>query len=160
MLILLRKFIDFLNLKNKMNPYPLRTCHFQVDWGDARVSASEVSGLAIELETIEYRKGDSKSYTPELIPGKVKTNSIFLKRGIIQGNNDYFDWFKTAQLNAVERRDLTISLLNENHEPVVTWKLKNAFPIKMEWSDLKADANEAAIETIEIVHEGILVIND
>jgi phage tail-like protein len=55
----------------------------------------------------------------------------------------------------VERRDITISLLNEEHDPVITWSVKRAFPIKVQASDLKADGNEVAIESLEIAHEGL-----
>jgi phage tail-like protein len=37
----------------------------------------------------------------------------------------------------------------------MTWKIKNAWPAKVQSTDLKSDGNEVAIETLEIVHEGI-----
>jgi phage tail-like protein len=66
---------------------------------------------------------------------------------------------QTIALNKVERRDIIISLLNEDHEPVMTWKVINAWPTKLTSPDLKASANEAAIETLEVAHEGIQVEN-
>jgi phage tail-like protein len=54
---------------------------------------------------------------------------------------------------------VTISLLNEKHEPVITWRVQNAFPVKVQASDLKADGNEVAIETLELAHEGLNVVN-
>jgi len=51
-------------------------------------------------------------------------------------------------------------LLNEEHEPVVVWKVKNAWPTKIQSTDLKADGNEVAIESMELVHEGLTVQND
>ena len=62
-------------------------------------------------------------------------------------------------LNTIERRDLTISLLNEQHQPVVVWKVKQAWPSKVMSGDLKADANEVLIESIELVHEGLTIQN-
>ncbi|MEC8883208.1 MAG: phage tail protein, partial [Bacteroidota bacterium] len=73
--------------------------------------------------------------------------------------NEYFTWWNSVKLNTIERRDITISLLNEEHAPVVVWKVKNAFPIKVQSTDLKSDANEVAIESIEIVHEGLEIQN-
>ncbi|MCX8526488.1 phage tail protein, partial [Chryseobacterium formosus] len=75
-------------------------------------------------------------------------------------DNEYFEWFQTIQLNTVERRSITISLLDENGEPAVTWKVKNAFPLKMNATDLKAEGNEVAIETLEIAHEGLTIENN
>jgi len=143
-----------------MSTYPLSTCHFLVEWGGSRVGVTEVIGLSMEINTINYREGAEKEYIPNVMPGQEKINPIILKRGIVKGDNEYYDWLNTVKLNTVERRDLTISLLNENHEPVVTWKLTNAFPTKITWSDLKAYANEPAIESIEITHEGITVQNE
>ncbi|HEY8967684.1 MAG TPA: phage tail protein, partial [Puia sp.] len=60
----------------------------------------------------------------------------------------------------IERRDLIINLLNETHQPVVTWKIKNAWPVKIQSTDLKADGNEVAIETLEIAHEGLTIQNE
>jgi phage tail-like protein len=60
-------------------------------------------------------------------------------------------------MNTIERRDITISLLDENHAPVMTWKVKNAFPSKLEGASLKASGNEVAIESMEVAHEGLVV---
>ena len=64
------------------------------------------------------------------------------------------------KLNTVERRDLVVSLLNEEHEPVMIWKVHNAFPVKVEGPQLKASGNEVAIESIELAHEGLEVQNE
>ena len=50
-----------------------------------------------------------------------------------------------------------ISLLNENHEPAMVWKAKNAFPVKLEGPRLKATGNDVAIETLEVAHEGLSI---
>jgi phage tail-like protein len=68
-------------------------------------------------------------------------------------------WLSTIKLNTVERRDLTISLLDESHNPVMVWKALNAFPVKVEGPALKASGNEVAIESIELAHEGLEVQN-
>ena len=91
------------------------------------------------------------------MPGRPKYDNIVLKRGIIPKDNEFFKWLNTAALNQVDRRNLTISLLNENHEPVMSWKVKNAFPVKIEGPVLKATGNEVAIETLEVAHEGLLI---
>lgn len=109
---------------------------------------------------IEYRDGNSPDYSTIKMPGLRKFNNITLKRGIAKGDNDFFKWLNTVKLNTIERRDLTISLLNENHEPVMVWKAHNCFPVKVEGPGLKANGNEVAIESIEIAHEGIVIQND
>lgn len=137
--------------------YPLPVFHFRVEWGGTNISFSEVSGLNVETQVIEYRDGLSPDYSTVKMPGMQKYGNITLKRGAMQGDNEFFDWWNTHQLNTIERRDIIISLLNEKHEPVITWKVRNAFPVKVDGGSLKATGNEVSIETLEIAHEGITV---
>jgi phage tail-like protein len=143
-----------------MANYPLPKFHFQVEWGGASIGFTEVSGLDVQTDPIEYRDGASPEYTKIKMPGMQKYSNITLKRGTFQGDNDFFVWWNTVALNTIERRNVTISLFNESHEPVVVWKVKNAWPIKVQSTDLKADGNEVAIETIELAHEGLVIQND
>jgi phage tail-like protein len=143
-----------------MAQYPIPKFHFQVQWGGAKIGFTEVTGLDISTDVIEYREGSSLEYHKIKMPGMLKFSNITLKRGTFTGDNDFYKWFNTIALNTVERRDLIISLLNENHEPVVVWKIKNAFPIKVQSTDLKSDGNEVAIESVEIAHEGLTIQNE
>jgi phage tail-like protein len=143
-----------------MNEYPLSKFYFEVDWGGTKVGFQEVSGLNIEIDPIEYRQGASPNFSKIKMPGMHKFSNITLKRGTFAGDNDYFTWLQTIQLNTVERRTVTISLLDETGAPAVTWKVKNAFPVKLNSSDLKAEGNEVAVETLEIAHEGLTIENN
>jgi phage tail-like protein len=143
-----------------MANYPIPKFHFQVEWAGAKIGFTEVTGLEVSTEVIEYRDGASPEYHKVKMPGMQKFANISMKRGIFKGDNDYFKWWNTVALNTIERRDLTISLLNEKHEPVVVWKVKQAWPVKVQSTDLKADGNEVAIETIEIAHEGLVIQNE
>ncbi len=143
-----------------MANYPLPKFHFQVEWGGTRIGFTEVNGLTIENEVIEYRDGSSPEYSKIKMPGMQKYSNITLKRGTFRSDNEFFSWLNTVKLNTIERRDLTISLLNEEHEPVVVWKVKSAWPVKVEATDLKSDASEAAVENIELAHEGLVIQND
>jgi phage tail-like protein len=140
--------------------YPLPAFHFTVQWGGTRIGFSEVSGLTQENQAIEYRDGSFPEYSSIKMPGLRKFSNVTLKRGIVKADNDFFKWLSTVKLNQVERRDVVVSLLNENHEPVMTWKIQNAFPVKVEGPGLKASGNEVAIESIEIAPEGLELQND
>lgn len=140
-----------------MANYPLPVFHFEVDWGGTNLGFSEVSGLTQETQAIEYRDGKSKEYHVIKMPGIPKWGNITLKRGIIKGDSDYKTWYETIALNTVERRTVTIKLLDEEHNPAVTWTVKNCFPVKVEGPGLKATGNEVAIESIELAHEGFTV---
>jgi len=143
-----------------MAQYPLSKFHFRVEWGGARIGFTEVSGLEVSTDPIEYRDGASPEYFKTKMPGMKKFGNITLKRGTFAADNDFFNWWNTHALNTIERRDIVISLLNENHDPVVVWKVKNAWPVKVQSTDLKADGNEVAIESIELAHEGLTIQNE
>lgn len=140
--------------------YPLVKFHFLVEWGGTKIGFTEVSGLDVETEVVEYRHGASPEYSKVKMPGMQKFSNITLKRGTFATDNEYFAWWNTVKLNTIERRDITISLLNEEHQPVVVWKVKNAWPSKVQSTDLKADGSEVAIESLEIIHEGLIIQNE
>ena len=140
--------------------YPLPVFHFTVQWGGTRIGFSEISGLTQENQAIEYRDGSFPEYSSVKMPGLRKFANIVAKRGIVKADNEFFIWLSTVKLNTVERRDLIISLLDENHTPVMVWKAHNAFPVKVEGPGLKASGNEVAIESIEIAHEGLELQNE
>ncbi|MEF8845769.1 MAG: phage tail protein [Bacteroidales bacterium] len=143
-----------------MAEYPLPKFHFEVDWGeDRKIAFTEVSGLDVETELIEYREGSSKEYSKIKMPGMIKYSNITLKRGTFKGDNDFFNWWNAIKLNKAPRESITINLLNENHEAIVTWEVKNAWPVKVQSTDLKADGNEVAVETMELAHEGLTIPN-
>src|SRR5437867_8501995 len=106
--------------------YPLPVFHFTVEWGGKRVGFSEATGLTQENQAIEYRDGSFLEFSPIKMPGLRKFGPIVLKRGVVKGDNDFFSWLSTVKLNTVERRNLVISLLNEQHQPVMVWKVVNA----------------------------------
>lgn len=146
--------------------YPIPKFHFQVEWGnDFRIGFTEVSGLDFETEVIEYREGSSKKYNKTKQPGLTKYSDITLKRGTFEGDFDFFNLWKQSyyfqegnKTGSRYRRTVTIKLLNENHEPIITWQLENAWAKKVQSTDLKADANEVAIETMELAHEGLTIL--
>ena len=135
--------------------YPMPAYHFIVDWGGTRTGFSEVSGLNITHEVVDYREGNSPVDASIKIPGRTSFENIVLKRGIVKGDNDFFAWMKTKQNSQIERRDILIKLLDESHAPIMTWKVRRAFPVKYSGPQLQARSSEVAIETIEIAHEGI-----
>lgn len=140
--------------------YPLPVFHFTVQWGGQRFGFSEVAGLTQENQAIEYRDGSFPEYSSIKMPGLRKFTNVTLKRGVVKSDNEFFAWLSTVKLNTVDRRDLVISLLNEEHQPVMVWKAHNAFPVKVEGPQLKATGNEVAIESIEVAHEGLELQNE
>jgi phage tail-like protein len=139
--------------------YPLPKFHFELEWGGTRLGFTEVTGLDFETEVIEYREGNLPTYNKTKQPGLTKYTDVTLKRGIILDDLEFFSqWEKTAMfqdINQQYRRTVTIKLLNEEHKAIIVWTLAKAWPSKIQSTDLKADGNEVAIETLTFVHEGL-----
>ena len=91
------------------------------------------------------------------MPGQQKFANLSLKRGTFANNYEFYQWWDSVKLNKIERRTVTITLLNELRIPVVTWVAENAWPTKVQSTGLKADGSEVAIETMELVHEGLSI---
>lgn len=138
--------------------YPLTVFHFQVEWNGTRVGFTEVSGLTQEIQPIEYREGNSFDYNVTKFPGMPKFGNLTLKRGIFLGDNEFTNWLMTAQKDKIERRTITVKLLDETHKPIMTWTVKEAWPCKVEGPSLKSTGNEVAIESIELCHEGLTTL--
>ena len=142
-----------------MANYPLPVFHFSVSLGGgAPIGFSEVSGLSLEVQAIEYRDGLMSSTTlPLKSPGLRKAGHITLKKGMLTADNAFYDWLNNSGNPGVDRRDLTITLLNDENNPVFVWSIAQAWPVKVDGPGLKATGNETAIESIELTHEGITV---
>ena len=141
-----------------MEEYPLPKFHFEVKWFGIRASFSEVSGLDVETEVLEYREGTNKQFNNIKIPAKQKYSNVTLKRGYFKNDPAFYLWWNTFKLGNILREPVLIFLLNEEHFPVVVWALENAWPIKVQSTDLKSAGNEVAIETLELTHEGLTII--
>jgi phage tail-like protein len=143
------------------NIWPLSKFYFTVNLGsqDSTVSFQEISGLETETQPIEYRHGDSKQFSTIKMPGIKKSGNITLKKGIFAKDNNFWKWYDAIKMNTVKRETVTIQLLDEQGSPTMTWTLANAWPTKISGADLKSDANEVAVEILELAHEGLTINN-
>jgi len=136
--------------------YPLTVFHFSVSWGGDNIGFSEVSGLSQEVQAIEYRDGLMSGTTlPLKRPGLKKAGNITLKKGLVADNIELYNWLNNNGQPNVERRDLVITLLNDEGAPVFIWSIAQAWPVKCEGPGLKAAGNDIAIESVDLAHEGI-----
>ena len=140
--------------------WPLPKFHFSVDIGDQKdLAFQEVSGLDTETQVIEYRAGNSKQFSTVKMPGISKTGNVTLKKGIFVKDNKFWAWYSQITMNTIKRVPVIIKLLDEKGNPTMVWTLQNAWPTKITGTDLKADGNEVAVETLEIAHEGLTIAN-
>ncbi len=142
------------------NNWPLPKFYFSVDWGSTtNIPFQEVSGLEIEAQPIEYRHGNSPVFSTINMPGIIKNSQVTMKKGVFVNDNAFWDWYNKIKMNTIERQNVVIKLLDESGSPTMTWTLNNAWPTKITSTDMKSDANEVAVESIVISHEGLTIAN-
>jgi len=137
-----------------MRDFPV-VFHFKVELGgggaDQDVRFQEVTGLAAEVTTEELREGGLNEYAHRL-PTGAKYGNLVLKRGYVHGS-EVTDWFRKAIEDfEFTPRDVTVTLLNEEHEPLAAWSFTRAYPVKWTISDFKAQDNALAIESLELTY--------
>jgi phage tail-like protein len=139
----------------RVDPYP--AFNYLIDIGNITAGGfSEVSGLDMEVQPIDYRNGD-EDFVPRKLPGLKKFPNIVLKRGII-GNLDLFKWVFTAMNGAVLRQDGAIILRDEQRNEVMRWKFTRGWATKLSGPSLKGDGNAIAVESLEIAHESLEIV--
>lgn len=114
---------------------------------------SEASGFDASIDVIEYREGDMVQ-TPMKVPGLKKYGNITLKQGVADSMVMY-EWMIAGVEGEVERKTITITILDETETATASWQVINAWPTKYTAPDFNATASEIAIETMEIAHEGM-----
>jgi phage tail-like protein len=138
---------------SRRDPFKNYSFLVEID-GIASSAFKSVSGLVAEAEVIEYREGSDPLSSSRKLPGRVAYPNVRLSRGLTT-SRDLWDWWRTVVDGSLERRNVSITLLDDTRTPVLRWLLRNAWIAKFEAPDLDASANEVAIETIELAHEGL-----
>jgi phage tail-like protein len=129
----------------------------QGDGGEGTIVGgfSDASGLGFDVNYSEYRNGNEKFNTSRKIPNTHKNDDVTLKRGVI-GSDDLFVWVKGVRDGTADPRSVSISLMDEARNPVMTWVLRNAQPKSWKGPTLAAKGGgEVAMEELHLVHEGL-----
>ena len=136
-----------------VDPYP--AFNFQVMiGGEAVAHFTECSRLVIDVATTEYREG-GQSQVVHQIPTITTYHDITLRYGLT-ASTTMWDWFVATTHGAVQRKNVTIFLLNAaGSAPVMQWDLINAFPKRWSGALLKATAREVAIEEVVLAFESV-----
>jgi phage tail-like protein len=146
-----------------MFDYPFTGFHFLVVFeifpqvpNDFRFQ--EVSGLSISVNVDTYNEGGENRFVHRL-PGRTTYTDLTLKRGmtLISGVTAWC-------IDAVENfnyhpTNMLISLLNEDHLPVSSWYVANAYPIKYEISGLNAENGQIVVESMTLRYEYYKTLN-
>ena len=135
---------------------PYRGYRFLVEIdGIVQAGFSEVTIPDATTEAVDYRDGTDQ-FTRKLL-GQTKHGNVTLKWGITDSVELYEKWYKLVVQGKIStaRRNMAIILLNDEGAPSARWEFENAWPIKYKAPDLSAKGNDVAIETLDVVHEGM-----
>ncbi len=134
---------------------PFRAYNFSIEIdGIARGAFSEASGLTAEGDSVDYREGTDLQQNVRKLVGLRKYANLTLKRGYTP-DNSLWTWYRNIMNGQPDRRNVTIVLMNEAREPVMRWHAENAWINKIEGPSFKASGNEVAMESVDLVHEGL-----
>jgi len=135
--------------------YPPLGFHFLVEFptvSKGEFQFQSVSGLKATLETMNIAEGGENRFKHKL-PVRTDYSNLILKRGLMAKKSELFLWCMDAIENFnIRPVNMVVKLLNEKHEPLMTWNVVHAYPIKWEVSDFNAEENKLVIETIELVY--------
>lgn len=137
--------------------YPPVSFHFSVDFSsvsdkenDARFQS--VSGLNVELETETITEGGENRFE-HVLPIRSKYPNLTLKRGLLT-DSDVITWCLDAFNNLnIAPSNLIVKLLNEEQNPLISWNIINAWPLKWNVSDMNAEDSKLMIETFELRYQ-------
>jgi phage tail-like protein len=115
----------------------------------------ECTGLDTSLEVEDYKEGGLNDRIRKF-PSRVTWQNIVLKRGIGLGD-DLWNWHAAYMNGTGVRRDGIIVLENDLHQPLKQWQFTRGLPIRWTGPAFNAKTSEVAIESLEIVHEGITI---
>ena len=139
--------------------WPIPKFQFQVIIDGEHTSFTEVTGLSAETQVIEYRHGNSPTFSTIKMPGIAKNGNVTLKKGVFAKDSKFWSWYNDIKMNTIRRKEVVINLLDEKGAVAMSWKLANAWPKKVTGPNLKADGNEVAVESIDLVHDGLVIEN-
>lgn len=147
--------------KDIRTAYPLPVYNYRVEIAGADVAFTEVSGLSISYETSTYKESRTGGGAPGprtfVVPGQRNPVKLTLKKGVVAGVSvpALYGWIKTTAINLIEKKDVAVRLCDEQGKAVVSWKVVNAFPTKLDAPTFDAKSNDAAIESMELTADYI-----
>lgn len=136
---------------------PYKAFNFRVEIDSiARADFKEASGLGAETAVIEYRSLEGTH--ARKLPGITKFQNIVLRWGTTK-DRELWDWYENIRQGRPDRRNGSIILQDDQRNDVMRWNFFEGWICKLEGPALNATSNEVAIESIEIAHEGLELVD-
>lgn len=143
--------------------YPPVSFHFRVEFqgipGITKQDAffQEITGLTRELETEPLKSGGENRFTYKL-PTRAQYPNLVLKRGLFL-DSAILSWIDDAILNLdIKPATVIVALLNEQREPLQSYKCVNAWPQKWSIADFNAQESRILVESMELVYQYFTII--
>lgn len=133
--------------------------HFSVKIGGKEEAFQVVEGLTTTIECEEIHSGgdNSRSF---FLPKRCKHGDLVLKKGFVRKDSLIYEWCKKTidsmndEIN-IETKNVLVSLLNEENQPLKTWNFIRAYPYKWSLGSLDAMKNEIVVESVSLKYESM-----
>lgn len=132
---------------------PYGSCNFHLEiQGLIAGGFSEISGLTVEtdVETIEEGGLNNIQYK---LPKTTRFTDLTLRRGLSDFDLLYA-WYQDVANGRIQRRNITLFLLDHRSLPVMWWDVYGAFPIRWEGPTFDATSNTVGFQSIVLTHQG------
>ena len=139
-----------------MSYYPPVAFHFKVEISldglhEHDIRFQEVSGLSRELGVEQVVEGGENRFEHRL-PAHGKFGNLVLKRGMLT-DSGIIKWIENGIDNfEFKPADVLVSLLDEEHKPLMSWSFVAAWPVKWSLGAFDAKKNEVVVETLELAY--------
>lgn len=133
--------------------YPPLGFHFLVEFGNQKdeYQFQSVSGLSYNLGTEDITEGGENRFVHKL-PQRPRYPNLVLKRGLLV-DSELIDWCRSSVEDfSYSPTDIIIKLLNEEHQPLITWNVIHAYPVKWAVAEFNAEESKIVIETLELTY--------
>lgn len=130
---------------------PFLGFNFHVEVESLVVGAfSEVSGLESEVGVKTYSEGGANDWV-HTFPEPLRHGNLILKRGLTFVDG-LWRWHQDVVAGKIERRNLTVYLLDARQIPVTWWDVHGAWPVKWRGPELAAGSGAVAFEAVELAY--------
>jgi phage tail-like protein len=135
-------------------PDPYGAFRFRVEILGVQVGGfTEVSGLEREVQVEDFREGGLNDFTHKLAT-VTKYPNLTLKRGLADAM-ELWAWHQDVVNGKIDRRQLTIVLVDTAGRDTWRWIFEKAYPVKWSGASLNASTSAVLVETVEFVHNGV-----
>ena len=133
------------------DPYTKYNFEVKID-GTTVAGFAEVSGLTMELETVQYQEGGVNDHVHQL-PGQFAHANLVLERGLTT-DMTFWTWIQDVMSGNITRKNIVVKLQDSfRGDDEWGWEFKQAYPTKWHGPDLASNRQGMAIESIELAYQ-------